>query len=91
MLSQIRMLDDWHSSLEGECSLEFLFEMLFPDKYLEQRLDVSIIDENELADEASTELAAIRRKISNAELKIRETLDKMIRSASTQKYLQNRR
>lgn len=88
MLSQIRMLDDWHSALEEECSLEFLFEMLYPDKYLEQRLDVSIIDENTLADEASAELASIRRKINQAELKIRETLDKMIRSAAAQKYLQ---
>ena len=87
-LYQLRMLDDWHSELDEECSFEYLFEMIFPDKYLEQRLDVSIIDENELADEASSELAAIRRKISSAELKIRETLDKMIRSAATQKYLQ---
>ena len=87
-LYQIRVLDEWHSELKEECSLEFLFEMLYPDRYLEQRLDVSIIDENNLADEASSELASIRRKISNAELKIRETLDKMIRSASTQKYLQ---
>ena len=87
-LYQVRMLDDWHNELEEECSLDHLFEMLYPDRYLEQRLDVSIIDENNLADEASSELAAIRRKISQAELKIRETLDKMIRSAATQKYLQ---
>ena len=87
-LYQIRVLDEWHSQLKEECGLEFLFEMLYPDRYLEQRLDVSIIDENNLADEASSELASIRRKIASAELKIRETLDKMIRSASTQKYLQ---
>lgn len=87
-LYQIRKLSQWRGEIEGDTLLDEYFEMIYPDYELEKRLEVSIIDENNLADEASSELASIRRKISNAELKIRETLDKMIRSAATQKYLQ---
>ena len=87
-LYQTRKLSQWKGEIEGDTLLDEYFEMIYPNYELEKRLEVSIIDENNLADEASSELASIRRKISNAELKIRETLDKMIRSAATQKYLQ---
>ena len=88
VLTQIRELSKWFEQVEEECELDYLFESLFPNKYLELKLDKSIIDENEIADEASTELASIRRKIANSGSKIRETLDKMIKSSSTNKYLQ---
>ena len=87
-LYQTRKLTQWRGEVEGDTLLDNYFEMIYPDYELEKRLEISIIDENNLADEASSELASIRRKISNAELKIRETLDKMIRSSTTQKYLQ---
>ena len=65
LLTQINTLADWYEKADNKRpELEYLFESLFPNKYLEQKLDVSIIDENELADEASSELASIRRKIT---------------------------
>ena len=88
VLHQIRELSQWYKQIETETPLDYLFESLFPNKYLEDKLEKSIIDENELADDASPELASIRRKIAHSSVKIRETLDKMIKSSSTQKYLQ---
>ena len=37
-----------------------------PDKYLQEKLERSIISEDEISDAASPELAAIRKKISRA-------------------------
>lgn len=68
--------------------LDYLFDSLFANKFLEKKLQASIINEEELADDASPELSRIRKKINQASVKIRENLEKMIRSKSTQKYLQ---
>lgn len=90
VLAQINILSGWYKNIEdNENELDHLFECLFPNKYLEERLDKAIIDENELADDASTELLSIRRKIANSGIRIRETLDKMIKSSSVNKYLQD--
>ena len=89
LLTQINTLDDWRNKCEVKRpELEYLFDSLFPNKYLEQKLDTSIIDENELADEASHELASIRRKITACGQRIRDTLEKMVKSSSIGKYLQ---
>ncbi len=89
LLTQINGLCDWYGKCEEKRQeLSYLFESLFPNKYLENKLDVSIIDENELADEASHELESIRRKITQCGLKIRDTLEKMVKSQSVNKYLQ---
>lgn len=89
LLTQINSLADWYNKCENKRpELEYLFDSLFPNKYLEQKLDTSIIDENELADEASHELASIRRKITACGQKIRDTLEKMVKSSSVNKYLQ---
>ena len=53
-----------------------------------EKLERSIISENEISDAASPELAAIRRKINRAGMQLRETLDKMIKNKTTQQYLQ---
>lgn len=91
LLYQTRELYSWYSEFNEiipETKLDYLFESLFPDKFLEKKLEVSILSEDELSDDASPELASIRRKIAQAGLKIRDTLDKMIKSSQTQKYLQ---
>ncbi len=89
LLVQINTLADWYAKCDKKRDeLDYLFESLFENKYLEQRLDVSIIDENTLADEASSELASIRRKIVACGQRIRDTLEKMIKSSSVNKYLQ---
>lgn len=88
VLIQIRELKSWRDDFEGETPLDYLFECLFPNRTLENKLEKSIIDENELADDASHELLSIRRKIGNSNIKIREILNKMIKSTTMQKYLQ---
>ena len=91
VLYQTREIYQWFTQFNEiipETSLDYLFECLFPNKYLEQRLQNAILSEDELSDDASAELASIRRKIAQAGLRIRDTLDKMIKSSTTQKYLQ---
>lgn len=89
LLGQTYELSRWYEQIEDkDTSLSYLFERLFPNKYLWQRLETAILDEEHLSDEASPELKSIRQKITRSGLKIRETLDKMIKSSQTQKYLQ---
>lgn len=89
LLRQIDMLADWHSGCgDVTSSLDYLFESLRPDTALEKRITESILSEEELADTASPELGDIRRKISRAGLKIRDDLDRMIKSSEVQKSLQ---
>lgn len=90
MLYQIRQLSVWYKQCENnETQIDYLFSRLNPNKYLEDKISNCIIDDNEIADTASIELATIRRKILNSGYKIKEHLDKMIKSSSTQKYLQD--
>ncbi len=90
ILRQITSLSDWYSHCENsQTELDYLFSQLYPDKYLYERLDRSIISEDEISDAASPELAAIRKKINRAGSKLRDTLDKMIKSESVQKALQD--
>ncbi|MHA6485304.1 endonuclease MutS2 [Paenibacillus sp. strain BS8-2] len=58
-------------------------------KQLEDAI-LACIDENaEVLDQASTELASIRRELRSGEGRIREKLENMIRSSSVQKMLQD--
>lgn len=89
MLYQVRMLSDWHISCgDEESSIGYLFASLSPNKYLEDKIKDAIISEDEISDMASSALANIRRKIAQAGIKIRESLDKLVRSAEVQKSLQ---
>ncbi len=64
-------------------------EELTADKVLEDRIAGSILSEEEMADNASPELATIRRKTKHASAKIKDSLDGMIRSSHYQKFLQD--
>lgn len=89
MLRQTELLCEWYSSLgDVDTSLNYLFESLSPNTALEKRISDSVLSEDELADTASAELGDIRRKISRAGLKIRDSLDKMLKSSEIQKSLQ---
>ena len=48
-----------------------LFEVLVPNKELENTIDNAVLSEEELADSASPELADLRRKINQAKLRVR--------------------
>lgn len=89
MLQQIRMLTDWYKSCSDiETSIGYLFTSLAPNKYLEDKIKTAVISEDEISDMASPELANIRRKIAQAGIRIRESLDKLVRSSEVQKSLQ---
>lgn len=63
------------------------FMDLVSNKYLEEKIDHSILSEEEIADAASPELADIRRHIRIQSTKIRESLQKVISSPTYAKYL----
>ena len=70
-----------------DTSLDELFERLLPNRYLEERITRSILSEDMIADEASRELAEIRRKIRDANNRIKDTLQHYI-NGSYSKILQ---
>ena len=85
----MRGLTQWRKRSEGlETSIDWRFEALTPNKYLEEKIASSILSEEEMADGASQALGDIRRKINAASLRVREKLDHMIHSPAYQKYLQ---
>lgn len=89
LLRNIRSVKEWRSRCDvSKTSLDILFEMLYPNKDLEKDITNAIVNEEEVADSASKELGDIRRKIRNAQFKIRDQLDKLVRSSSQSKYLQ---
>lgn len=90
VLIQIKTISDWYKQCANiDTELNYLFTRLIPNKYLQNRIEISIVSEDEISDSASTELAKIRRKKYQASMRVRENLDKMIRSATIQKYLQD--
>ena len=65
-------------------ALNSLFDNLYTNIGIQEKIFKSIIDENTLADEASSTLRSIRRNISNKEQEIRDKLSKLL----NQKYVQ---
>lgn len=89
LLGQIRTLDEWFSQCENvETTLSGYFASLSPNRFLEDKISNAIVSDEEMADSASPELARIRRKIAQSGAKIRDMLDKLIRSSDVQKSLQ---
>lgn len=86
----VRGVKEWRSkSASVETSLNMLFDRLSPNKYLEEKITTAILSEEEIADNASPALYDIRRKKRQAASKAREILDKIVRSSSYQKFLQD--
>ncbi|MCL2856997.1 MAG: endonuclease MutS2 [Oscillospiraceae bacterium] len=93
LLSTGRGLQTWKKRSGGEAKdcanpLDSLFKLLYADKGLEEDLTGAILSEEEVHDRASGELYDIRRKIRTAHSKARDILDKIIRSSTHQKHLQ---
>ncbi len=59
-----------------------------PNRFLEEKISTSIVSEDMVADNASSELYDIRRKIRNASSKVRDVLQKYVSGGETSKYLQ---
>lgn len=88
-LRSLRTLYEWHNHCSGVgTSLDFFFDGITVNKYLENRIFTCIISEEEIADKASELLSDIRRKIRAKENSIREKLDSLIHSSHYQPYLQ---
>ncbi len=88
-LRTIRGLTQWWSKSESvRTALTGRFQVLAPNKYLEEKIFTCIVSEEEVADNASPQLAAIRRKIRAASQRVRDQLDKLVRSPAHQRYLQ---
>ncbi len=88
LLRSSRMMLDYISQdrLFDTC-LDEIFLRLIPARALEDKIAKSIISEDLIADEASTELADIRRKIRATNNRIKDTLQSYIGGARL-KYLQ---
>lgn len=88
-LRTIRGLTQWWSKSESvRTALTGRFEVLAPNKYLEEKIFTCILSEEEVADNASPALATIRRKIRAASQRVRDQLDKLIHSPAHQRHLQ---
>ena len=89
-LRVIRSLKEWHQHCEGVSTcLDERFSLLAPNKYLEDKICTAIVSDDEVSDHASATLADIRRRIRSASSRVREQLDKLIHSPTSQKLLQD--
>ena len=82
LLRCARNVREYVSEEDKESSLYYRFTLVTPNKYLEDRIAKSILSEEEIADQASPELADIRRHMRIQSNKIKETLQKTISSPS---------
>lgn len=90
LLRVIRSLAEWRGRSENiATSLDDRFNALRANRFLEERIDMTVTSEEEIADTASAELAAIRRKMRQASQRVRDQLDKLVRSPQYQKLLQD--
>ena len=88
-LRAVRSLYEWYGHFSSvRTNLDFFFEGITVNKYLEAKIFSVIISEDEISDKASDELFEIRRKKRAKANSIREKLDGIIHSAHYQKFLQ---
>jgi len=73
---------------KSKSTIDYLFYALHANKFLEEKINTSIIGEDEIADGASSDLATIRRQMRAAAAKARDALQKIISSQSYAKALQ---
>ena len=89
LLRCTRTLIHWKRQTESDTSsLDHLFGLLQGNHTLESDITTAIVSDEEMNDRASPELADIRRKIRGAHQRAREQLERITRSSTYQKYLQ---
>lgn len=85
-----RRMKSYLAECSSECEILLSHaEALILCRTLEDRINAAILSETEIADDASSELAAIRRKKKNINAKIKDTLNDMIHSSHYKKFLQD--
>lgn len=86
----VRSIAEWRAnSGQDERGIDLYFNSLMPNKYLEDKIFSAIISEEEMSDNASQELASIRRQIKIKENSVRDQLERLIRSQSLKNVLQD--
>lgn len=81
------LLDYIENDPADETVIDVIFRRLTANRFLEEKIFRAFPVEDIVADEASPELADIRRKIRNAQTSVRETLQRYV-TGSYAKYLQ---
>lgn len=88
-LRSIRTLCEWRSHCSGvNTSLDYLFDSITVNRYLEDKIFSCIVSDEEISDNASELLADLRRKIRKKSASVREKMDSMIHSPHYMKFLQ---
>lgn len=86
----VRAIREWRNNSGKEPrGIDLFFDSLMPNKYLEEKIFSAILSEEEMSDNASPELASIRRQIKNKENSIRDKLEKLIKSQNLKAVLQD--
>ncbi len=90
VLRIVRTVRSWRDSSESnnETAIDYLFNQLSPNKFLEDKINFCIKSSDEINDNASSLLAELRRKITRSAVKIREDLEKIVHGQMS-KYLQD--
>ena len=83
-----RVREYFNDDANQKTAIDHLFLTIRGNKFLEEKIFSSILDEDEIADSASPELAEIRRHKRVAAAKSRQILQKIISSSSYSKILQ---
>ncbi len=73
---------------ENYPQLNEIFSSVYENKKLENTIFSAIISDEEMADDASGELLAIRRKMRSLHAKVRDVLNEMVHSARYSTFLQ---
>lgn len=90
LLYVARRMKSYLGEAAEECKkLHEIEENIITAKALEDKINSCIISETEIADDASSELNTIRRKMRSLNGRIKETLNSMIHSAHYKKFLQD--
>lgn len=87
LLRCARNLKSYIADDDKETILDPLFRMLSANKYLEDKIFGAILSEEEISDNASPELADIRRHKRVQSARIKDSLQKIISSPSYAKFL----
>ncbi len=89
LLKCIRSAKSYYNGDYTQTMLDVYFQELSPNRYLEEKINNSIVSEDEIADAASSELADIRRHMRIQSAKVKESLQKIISSPTYAKYLRD--
>ncbi len=89
LLANARRVRDYYKEDEEGTVIDRMFLAIHPNNFLEEKITSAILDENEISDNASPELAEIRRHKRAAAAKGRQILQRIISSPSYRSVLQD--